>query len=159
MLTGHARGLKHLQTGNNCWITTRLLSHLVKLNNLSELKYLRYTTMIIQWITKQESFSLDWITPKICQLQYYFCSWLMLRNWPMSLEWRHGRVWTEGKIVWIKTDQFTHWNKFLLLAFASKWMRHLKEETCVTICIYMKNWFLKHEDFTPWFDYFDLNDE
>ena len=30
-----------LQTGINCWVTTRLLSHLVKLNSLSRLSFLR----------------------------------------------------------------------------------------------------------------------
>jgi len=41
VLTGHALNLTFLQTGVTCWITTRLLSHLVKLNSLRQLEYLR----------------------------------------------------------------------------------------------------------------------
>jgi len=41
VMTGHASQLSHLQTGVNCWVTTRLLSHLLKLNSLEQLKYLR----------------------------------------------------------------------------------------------------------------------
>ena len=46
VLTGHALNLTFLQTGVTCWITTRLLSHLVKLNSLSQLKYLRYSITV-----------------------------------------------------------------------------------------------------------------
>merc|ERR1719232_1792002 len=41
VMTGHASQLSHLQTGVNCWVTTRLLSALLKLNSLEQLKFLR----------------------------------------------------------------------------------------------------------------------
>ncbi|XP_023326731.1 uncharacterized protein LOC111700143 [Eurytemora carolleeae] len=41
LLTGHAGRLRNLQTGLSCWVSTRLLSHLVRLNPLSQLEFLR----------------------------------------------------------------------------------------------------------------------
>jgi len=41
MLSGHAVQLERLQTGLSCWVSTRLLSHLVRLNKLEKLTYLR----------------------------------------------------------------------------------------------------------------------
>lgn len=41
VITGHAYKLQSLHTGMSCWVSTRLLSHLLKLNSLEYLKFLR----------------------------------------------------------------------------------------------------------------------
>ena len=41
VLTGHAYSLESLHTGISCWVSTRLLSHLLQLNSLHNLQTLR----------------------------------------------------------------------------------------------------------------------
>ena len=127
-MTGHASKLSRLQTGVNCWVTTRLLSHLLKLNPLEQLKYLRYKYLVLRWYVNSKYLSQDRLHQK--PLPHCFisivekCKVIGVSDWSWNMA-EHG-----SKVRNISWEQSSSW--VLFTAFVRRWMWYLRTRTYST---------------------------
>ena len=130
-MTGHASQLASLVTGVNCWITTRLLSHLLKLNGLANLKYLRWKKNNSRSITNV------WQSP-LASMHYTkdlsaTVLFLVLKKASRLERIVGAESWHDMDPRWDAVQTYEiHSNSRLFSAFATRWMQFLKRDSFVT---------------------------